>query len=290
MNVISKKFNLLVLVVVYALGIVGIVASGSSGDGDDDSVNVSFPTPTLPANAITLNDANAREIAEESILFAVLLNNISDFKTETPPPPTINEVIEKTIEYVKRRGPGTSSIAARTEDLSAYFCPNGGSAIVNSNESDDSLLGRIDFTDCDIGLGILISGALSFDGTENSTTLDYQIRIGGTLVLSNGVDPDVTFVMDFNNSGNDGTGDFSNSTNYSVDGRPGGGYLVTTIQAVTGNYFSSIYQSGQLTVDGASNTQLRITVDVGNTANVELDDGLGGGFVPVPPPIDLLFF
>ena len=136
-------------------------------------------------------------------------------------------------------------------------------------------------------MGILFSGRLSFIASENFTTLDYSIRIGGTLTLSDGINPDAIFVMDFNNSGNDGTGDFSSTTDFSVDGRPGGGYLVTTLQPIVGNFFGVVYNSGQLVVDGSDNTQLRITVVPGNMASVELDEGLGGGFLPVPPDIAL---
>lgn len=277
----------LLLVGVFMLGILGIVASGGSSGGGGDDVNVSFPTPTLPAGAVRLDNMNATEIAEEAVLFISLLSSFADFKTEAPPSSAIEDVIKRTVEYLNQRDRGSPSVAARTDDLSAFFCPNGGSAIVNSSESGDTLQGTIDLTDCNLDLVIMINGSLSFISSENFTTLDYALRIGGTLTLSDGINPDAVFVLDFDNSGNDGTTDFSLTTDFSVDGRPGGGYLVTTIQPIVGNFFSFVYFSGQLIVDGADDTQLRITVVPGNMADVELDDGLGGPFVIVPPPIAL---
>ncbi len=282
----EKYFREILLVGIYMLGLLGIVASGSSGGGSDD-INVSFPTPTLPVGAVKLDNMNATDIAEEAVLFISLLSGFADFKTVAPSSSAIEDIIKRTIEYVNQRDRGSPSVAARTDDLSAFFCPNGGSAIVNSDESGDTISGTIDLTDCDVGLGILINGRLSIIASENFTTLDYASRIGGTLTLSDGINPDAVFVMDFDISGNDGTGDFSLTTDFSVDGRPGGGYLVTTMQPIVGNFFSFVYFSGQLIVDGADNTQLRITVVPGNMADIELDNGLGGGFVIVPPPIAL---
>lgn len=268
---------------------VAISACGGSGGGgsDDDVVSVNFPTPTLPAGALKLDNTNATDIAEEAVSFISLFSSFVDFKTEAPPSSAIEGVIERTVAYINQRDRASSPVAARTDDLSLFFCPNGGSAIVNSSESGDTIQGTIDLTACDLDLVIMINGRLSFIASENFTTFDYSTRVGGTLTLSDGINPDAVFVLDFDSTGNDATTDFSNITDISVDGRPGGGYLVTTTQPIVGNVLAFIYFSGELIVDGADNTQLRITVVAGNMADVELDEGLGGGFVLVPPTIDL---
>jgi len=279
MHLTNKKWlRRLLLSGIYALGIAGIVASGGGGGGGSDSV--SFPTPTLPAGAVTLDAMNATDIAEEAVEFISIFSLLTDFDFKTEAPPTVTDVIKQAIDQVNKWNGSSSPVATgATEDLSGLFCPNGGKAIANYSESGNSIEGRIDYTDCDIGFGILIDGRLSFRASDDSGTQAYSFRVGGTLTLSNGIDPDITFVLDLDTSGNDGTGAFSTTVTYSVEGIPGGGYLVTTTMPVEGNYnnFGDIFSSGELIVEGADNTRLRITVVPGDMADVDLD--VGSGFV-----------
>jgi hypothetical protein len=48
-----------------------------------------------------------------------------------------------------------------------------------------------------------------------------------------------------------------------------------------GNAFLGEIDSGQLLIQGCNNTQIRITVIAVNTVRVELDEGLGGGYVEI---------
>ena len=269
----KKRIRRWLLSAVYTLGIVGIVASGGGGGGDD-SASVSFPTPTLPAGAVTLDGGNAQEVAESVLELASVLSSFTQFKTVTPP--TIPDVLKLVTDWIIQNSRSSRSLVnGVTEDLSALICPNGGKAIANYSESDSSETGTITYTDCNIGAGILISGTASYDVSWNDATLDYDYRFGGTLTIDFGTD---TFTVVFNLSevGNDGTGAFSSNIDYSVDGIPGGGLLVNTTQAWEGDF--SGFTSGQFIVYGGSNTRLRITVVPGNMADVELDDG-GGTFM-----------
>jgi hypothetical protein len=89
------------------------------------------------------------------------------------------------------------------ENLSADFCagPGGGSAIANFTETATSARARIDFSGCDTGFGV-INGDISLDGTFDASE-NYDIRIGGTLTVSDVGVPAVTFVFDFINNGNE---------------------------------------------------------------------------------------
>jgi hypothetical protein len=239
-----RWFRGFLLTSIFALGIIGIVASGSSDDDDDDDVTLNFPTTIeLPAGARTIDVGNAAITAQEAILFVSvvsLLGDIADFKTAAPPnieaPPAFAHVIQQAIDKFYKRDPNTPSVATgAVENLSADFCagPGGGSAI-----------------------------------GEN-----YDIRIGGTLTVSDVGVPAVTFVFDFINNGNDLTGNFTADIFYSVDGAPGGGYLVTTQTIVTGTAFEIV--SGELIVEGSGGTRLLIQVVAPNTADVYLDTGDG---------------
>ena len=267
----KKWFRRWLLSTVYTLGIVGIVASGGGGG---DGVSVSFPEPTLPAGAVTLDAGNAQDVAESALGFASSLSSFSQFKAAKPP--SIPDVLKQVTDRIIRHSRSSQSVATGvTEDLSALLCPNGGKAIANYRETDNSERGTITYTGCDVGLGVLISGTVSFDASWNDTTLDYDFRFGGTLTIILGAES-ATVVFDLSETGNDGTGTFSTSIDYSVDGIPGGGYLAITTQNWQGDF--SGFTSGRFIVYGGSNTRLRITVVPGNMADVELDVG-GGTFV-----------
>jgi hypothetical protein len=277
-----RWFRGFLLTSIFALGIIGIVASGSSDDDDDDDVTLNFPTTIeLPAGARTIDVGNAAITAQEAILFVSvvsLLGDIADFKTAAPPnieaPPAFAHVIQQAIDKFYKRDPNTPSVATGVvENLSADFCagPGGGSAIANFTETATSALANIVFTACDTGFGV-INGNLSVDATFDASE-NYDIRIGGTLTVSDVGVPAVTFVFDFINNGNDLTGNFTADIFYSVDGAPGGGYLVTTQTIVTGTAFEIV--SGELIVEGSGGTRLLIQVVAPNTADVYLDTGDG---------------
>ena len=262
---------------ICVLAALGIAACGGSSSSSDDGV--SFPNPTLPAGARVIAPGEAQGIAEDVVdeidTFAVLAALRGEVTPSRP------DVLGLLSDLVRDRVRDSVNVATGvTEDISADICVDGGKAIVNSTETNTSESGNITFSSCNIGFGILLDGKISFSGSFNDTTLDYSIRIGGTLSISDGVET-VTLVMDFSDNGNDGTGDFTVTVSYSITGIPGGGYLVTTVQPLVGNAFSEIVTSGQLIVAGGSGTRIRITVVSGNTADVEFDDGSGGGFLPV---------
>ena len=108
--------------------------------------------------------------------------------------------------------------------------------------------------------------------------MDYNFHTGGKLSIKIGADT-VTVVMDLNESGNEGTGDFSTDISFSMSGVPGGGFLVESQQPLSGNVFTMEVTAGRLIAYGADNTRLRITLTAANAADVDLDNG-SGSFMP----------
>jgi hypothetical protein len=145
------------------------------------------------------------------------------------------------------------------------------------------------FTNCDLG-GLLLDGNFPYEVSSNGATLDFDLQFGGTLAFSNGMDT-INLVLNFTESGNDGTGDFTLIPSFSLDGIPDGGYLVTTVQPLTGIFNPVQLEDGELKVEGADNTRLCMTVTATNMVTVILDEGLGGGCIvdldPFPLVIDL---
>ena len=279
----SKWFRGLLLGSVYALGVLGILASGGGGGGGDNDVE--FPNPTLPAGATKIDTTNAESIANSALDFTGILVGIG-LKKESPP--SIPQVIRRLTGQIIKRSPELGfKIAGRTEDISAIYCATG-TAIDTFDEGSDSVSGQIKFTDCDVfGSGIILNGVFPYEASWNDTTLNYNLHYGGTLSFDDGIDL-ITIVLNFVESGNDGTGDYTLSPSFSLEGIPDESYLVTTVQALSGNYFTDEVTSGELKVEGAENTQLCMTVTAINTVTVEYDDGLGGGCVPLVPPLEIL--
>ncbi len=261
-----------------------VTGCGGGGGGGGGGSNVNFPTPALPAGAVKIDAMNAEAIANSALDFTGILSGLA---AKTDGPPSIPQVIKLVTDQVTKRNRNLGSkTAGKTEDVSAFFCVTG-TAIDTFTENANSASGKIIFSNCDVGGGIFLNGTFPYEASWNDTTLDYNFHFGGSLDFSDGTDT-ITIVLNFTESGNDGTGDFSSTPSFSLDGIPGGGYLVTTVQPLQGNFFSAELTSGELNVEGADNTQLCMTVTAINTFTVEFDDGLGGGCVPLATPLDIV--
>ena len=139
-------------------------------------------------------------------------------------------------DQVTKRNRSLGSVAVgKTEDVSAEFCVTG-KAIDTYTEDANSVTGKFKFTDCALG-EIVLNGTAPYQGSEDPVTLDYNFLFGGTLTFDVEMER-ITAVLDFGESENDGTGDFSLTPSFSLDGIPGGGYLVTTVQPLLGNDFT----------------------------------------------------
>jgi len=265
---ISKSIRLILIslttsVFLLASGCGG--GGGGSGDGDDG-----FPTPTLPADAAKFDALNANAIAVTAVGFVGTLDTVAELKTETSP--SLPEVARLVTDRIMRQRRTSTSVAARTEDISAGLCVTG-KASATFEESGTSESGSVTFTICDIG-GIVIDGSFSYDASMNATTLNYSFHVGGSLAMAVNTDS-ITIVMNLLESGNDDTGAISSNVSYSLSGIPDSGFLLTTAQAWAGNVLSAEITDGQLIIYGSDNTRLRITVTSPNEADVDLDNGSG---------------
>jgi hypothetical protein len=93
--------------------------------------------------------------------------------------------------------------------------------------------------------------------------------------------------LDFRETGNDGSGEFSiNTYTFSVDFTGGGGFLAQLQAAIVGNERQSCPtspRSGIVLVTGANNTKSRATINDNGTVTIEFDDG-SGTFTEVTEP------
>ena len=270
-----NKFTILAVLSLFLFG-----CGGSGGGGDDD---VEFPTPTLPAGARTIDALNAEETADTAVAFILITASFAEFKTEASP--SIPQAIKLVIDQVARKNRKTGSLAAaKTEDVTAEFGCLTGTVTLNYDENANSESGTFTFSDCDLeGSGIFVNGTLPYEASWNDNTLDYRIQFGGTLTFDDTVDL-VTIVLNFIETGNDGAGTFALTPDFSLEGIPGGGFLVTTAPPYMGDIFVGV-TSGESIVEGADNTKLCMLVTGPDEITVTFDDGLGGGCVPLVPPL-----
>ena len=144
--------------------------------------------------------------------------------------------------------------------------------------------GTMTFSNCDMDGISLINGNFSFIFIFNDPIFDFDF--GGSLTFTLVAPPNdvVSMVMNSSQTINTTTFAFTISQTYSVSGVPigasTGGFLVTTIVPLEINSSFEVI-NGQLLIQGASGSQIRFTVTAPNVATVEVDDGLGGGFVVV---------
>ena len=277
-----NKLNKFTIVAALSLFLFGCGGSGGGGGGGGGAVG--FPTPALPAGARTINAMNAADTADLAVEFIRI--GVS-FVPKTAAPLSISQAINLVIDQVARKNQFSGLVAAgKTEDLSADFCSTG-TAILNYDENANSGSGKFTFSDCDLeGSGILVDGSLPFEASWNDNTLDYRTQFGGTLTFEDTADDDpvVTIVLNFIETGNDGLLTFVLTPDFSLEGIPDGGFLVTTAPPLTGDFFVGV-TSGQSLVEGANNTRLCMLVTAPDELTVDLDDGLGGGCVPLVPPL-----
>jgi len=273
------KFSIANILILFLVG-----CGGSGGGGDDDGVE--FPTPTLPAGARTIDAGNAADTADLAVEFMQILALFAELKTEAPP--SIPQATKLVIDQVARKNRNSRSVtAAKTEDVSADFGCLTGTVTFDFEESANSAFGIFTFSECDIeGSGIFVNGTLPIEASWNDDTLDYRTQFGGTLTFDDSADDDpvVTIVLNFIETGNDGTLTFALTPDFSLEGIPGGGFLVTTAPPLTGDFFVGV-TSGQSIVEGADNTRLCMLVTAPDELTVDFDDGLGGGCVPLVPPL-----
>lgn len=267
------KFSIANFLILFLVG-----CGGSGGGGGDDDVTNVFPIPTLPDPAVKIDATNAEAIANSALDFTGI---ISGFAAKTEGGPSIPQVIKLVTELVTKKNRNLGlKVAGKTEDVSTLFCV-AGTAIDTFAEGPNSVDGEIKFSNCDIGLGIILNGSFPYVLSWNDTTMDYNLHYGGTLIFGIGTET-ITIVLNFTESGNDGTGDFALTPSFSLAGIPGGGYLVTPLQPVMGNFFAAEFTSGEIYVEG-DDSNLCITVTPINLATVGFY--VGGVCVPLVPPL-----
>jgi len=250
-----------------AFAIVGamlfITGCGGGGGGPN------YPRPTLPAGAVVFDSSNSLTMANSAI------NNSGYVGTVAKEQHAVSSVKDVTDLIVTQLVGGQQSSSIVTGATQIVPCTDGGNITLTINGNDSSASGSFSFNNCIEGV-ITVNGTFAFDGSANNAG-DFNFNGGGSITVSDTSDStSITMVMRFSESGNI-SGTITLSFSFSIDGLPGGGFLVETTQPFVGTI--SGVTSGQLMVTGGNNTRIRIDITGFTTADVYLDINDGNSFI-----------
>ena len=230
-----------------ALLVLTITACSSDDIADDSNNNT---TVKLPANATVITLENALDSSQ------VALAQFSVF-----------EAFDSLIAPQQTVSPAVTI----TQD-----CPTSGSLSAVYNETENSKSGSATYDLCTFTISPI---TMSFDGSISfseswTPESDYTDEVDGTLsILFDELIYDMSFEATEN--GNSITGEYTLDIRYSITGTFSGGFLIYSVEPITGNnLFDDVY-SGIFIIEGAANTRLRLTVTATNVVSIELDQGTG---------------
>ena len=237
-----------------------------SGCGDEEETTGGSVNVTLPSDAILISDANAITVAEAVVDSTSATGFASGIEVSNPQTAKAVKSIRSAVNTVKQ---SSNVVTGITE---SDPCIDGGSVSFSGSASATGSSGTLAFNNC-VQYGVSIDGSMSVTFTWNDTTGAYSDKINGSFTISY-FGETFTMVMNLSETGNYSSGDYTTDMTYSITGSPIGGFMVETTLPLIGNVNAGL-TSGQLTVTGKNNTQLRITAISAYTASVEFNSGDG---------------
>lgn len=264
---IFKSVRFLSIMVLSAVALL-LGACGGGGGGND------YPTPVIPANAVTFTQTNASTYASDGVSNIEEAEELRSAQTGYSLQDVTNLINDQLAEIQ------ASSVATGATQSETYPCESG-EMVITVDGDESSYTGSLTYSNC-VFFTITMNGKIDFEGTGNSNTGAFTSEGGGTLTIADSTDStSITMVMYFDNSGNIDSGAFTNYFSMSVAGTglPEGGYLMTTVTPLKGTGFN--IESGEIRLYGANGTQVRILVIDTDLAEVSVNENDGNGFVVV---------
>ncbi|HEY9201838.1 MAG TPA: hypothetical protein VIQ81_09590 [Gammaproteobacteria bacterium] len=273
----SNQF-LLALATAFTLTACG---GGGGGDSTTDGGSTSGGSTniSIPSDAITFDETNAKPVAELAISeISTTYALTGAFGADAQSAVSVNSAIKALTDKVFDRSRRTYNVVSGI--TGSDQCTGGGSFSYTYDETDNGESGSATFTNC-IESSVTIDGTFRYTYTYNTDTGAYTDQGNGTVTIDFGSGA-YTLALNYNETGNEINETYSMNISYSVSGFPGyGGWKVTTLQAIGGTWMETT--TGQLLIEGANNTKVRLTVIAADTVRVELDTGSDYAEVPDSP-------
>ena len=260
-----KSYRKYLLILLFSSSLVA--CGGGGGDGDGGSSNGS----SVPADAAVFTSANAETSARAGLAQIDRVTATTDlaFKSNSKSPE--RGALKLAINQIFKQRPAYRSIANRSMTENCGEDASFGSITYDTTEGVSSESGSIIFDNCNL-IGIIIDGSFSFSATSDSITGAFVATGAGTLSFNFDTEQ-FTISMNFDIGGNDISGEFRETFDFSLTGITGGGFSLSTTQPIIG--VNDDITGGQIIISGANSTRIRVTVVGTNLVDIELDDGSG---------------
>lgn len=230
-------------------GLFLITGCSSSDDGSSAA--------SVPANAVTITEANAESTVQSASSSSTTLNSTLGVET------TQSISLKGAINMIKPLLDINSANIAAGVNFSEP-CLDGGSISGSATESNDGTTysenGAISFNNC-IESGSIFNGTVNFSSTTNYSTGAYTDNFSGALNMSfNGGNEVINFNgLIYSETGNNQTATYTvnkltYSLNFTTNGTTGGGYLVTLTAPIVESNGDFCPESGHITITGANGT------------------------------------
>jgi len=242
---------------------------------------------TVPSGAVVITEANAHEVAVTAISGATGLINVIPVAANIDQELSPMEIVDLVVDKIKNmQGSFISDIPSGVA-IEPIPCSGGGNITGDVTQTATTESGTIIFNSC-VEAGITINGTITYSASIDAAS-NWTLAILGNLSASDGVDTMSLNGLDFKETGNDISAEFSiNTYEFAVDFTGGGGFLVQLQAPIVGNeaeFCPTNPRSGIVLITGANNTRSRATINTGGTVTIAFDDGSGTFTeVTVPPP------
>lgn len=240
---------------------------------DDDAAS----GPAVPANAVTITDANANSIMASSTL---TMGTVLAAAESTGGPADIMQLIIDRAKDAIKNPPATGQDPVIGTDLNQVIpCTSGGNITVTGHSSGTTSGSGSEtdtFNNCQ-EFGLTINGSITIGFSWNGN--NWNAYASGSLTINDGVEDITISGISVVLNGNDSTGALNiTSFQFTFDPASGGGFAVQLTTALEMNellFCPDTPTAGVITVSGAGGTQVRLTVTSTNVMTLELNDGSG---------------
>ncbi len=198
-----------------------LLLSACSSGGDSAAKEADITADNAKDLAVAATESTKQAVASEGAP-SILKTYASQFDTQS--------FSEKLVQQVQ---PATDA-----PDFST-MCSSGS---VSSDFNADYTRGSITFTNCDMGLGAIVNGSVTFEGNYTSSGGSYSIEYNNFTITYNGITETIDFSMDctYNNQGEPSC--TTSSTAMGIDGRT---YTVKNME-VSGNDISGYNMTAEV--------------------------------------------